>query len=111
MRTGTDVEITEGSVIGISPSGAPESAIDATGQDAYATIITPSRACSHILISNEGANSVTISLDAGTTDNIIKVAAASIVALDGASITAAVAIQAKNQSAGNNYTDLTITIW
>ncbi len=83
---------------------------DATGQDAYATILTPSSNKSHIQISLDGSNDAIVSVDAGTTDHI-HMPANSIVSLDSFQVTSGVAIQAKNASAGNNYTNLNITIW
>ena len=83
---------------------------DATGQDAYATIKTPTADASHILISLKGNNDAVVSLDNGVTDHIF-VPGGAIIALDNVSITSGVAIQAKNATGGSNYTSLSISIW
>lgn len=83
---------------------------DTTGQDAYATILTPSRNCKHIAIILEGANDAIVSIDAGTTDHLYLTANTAL-AFDDYLISSGVAIQAKNASAGNNYENLTIFIW
>jgi len=92
------------------PTATPESGTDTTGADAYATVLTPSTTFEHIMITNEGSNPVTVSIDGGTSDTFIRVPGLSLQAYDGVAITAT-AIQAKNASAGDNYTDLTITVW
>ena len=91
-------------------TAVPESAIDTTGADAYATVLTPSTTFSKIMISNEGSNPATVSIDAGTTDNFIRIPGNCVQTFEGITITA-VAIQAKNANAGNNYSNLTITVW
>lgn len=83
---------------------------DATGQDTYATIKTPSANASHIYITLGGSNDAYISLDGGVTDHI-PVAAGSCLALDAVAITSGVAIQAKNKTPGSNYANLGISIW
>lgn len=83
---------------------------DATGQDAYETVKTPTANASHIIIVLTGANPAIISLDGGVTDHIF-VPGASVLALDHVTITSAVAIQAKNGTGGSNYTGLNISIW
>ena len=83
---------------------------DATGEDTYATVKTPSAAASHIIIVLTGANPAIISLDAGVTDHIF-VPGASVLALDQVAISSGVAIQAKNGTGGSNYTGLNISIW
>ena len=83
---------------------------DATGQDAYATVKTPTADATHIMILLKGTNDAIVSLDAGVTDHI-PVAAGSIVILDNVAITSGVAIQAKNATGGSNYTGLSISIW
>lgn len=93
-----------------SSSSVQSQGTDATGQDAYATIKTPSANATHAYISLEGSNAAIISFDAGTTDHIT-VQAGSIVALDNITITASTAIQAKNRTAGSNYTNLNISVW
>lgn len=88
----------------------PESASDATGQDAYATVLTPSATFSRLIVVNGGGFPVTLSIDGGTTDTISRIEGGGTIALDGAAITTS-SIQAKNASAGNNYTNLTVIVW
>lgn len=83
---------------------------DATGQDAYATVKTPTANATNILVSLTGANAAIISLDAGTTDHFT-VPGGSLITLARVTITSAVAIQAKNATGGSNYTGLSISIW
>lgn len=97
-------------VVTSGDNSSPESGTDAVGADTYATILTPSTVFEHILISNEGANPATVSLDAGTTDHFIRIPGGAVEAFDDIEIPAT-AIQGKNGSAGNNYADLSITVW
>lgn len=83
---------------------------DATGQDTFATIVTPSANASHVAIFNAGPYSVTISLDAGTTNHLIIPGSASVV-VDDVTIVSGTDIQAKNTTAGLNYSNLSISIW
>lgn len=83
---------------------------DSTGQDAYATVKTPTADASHIEISLSGSNDAIISLDGGVTDHIY-IQAMSIHTLDNVQITSGVAIQAKNAIGGSNYSGLNISIW
>lgn len=83
--------------------------LDATGQDAYATVKTPSADATHILVSC-GSNGAIISLDAGTSDHF-SVQPNMVLALDAVTITSGVAIQAKNLTGGSNYTNLSVSIW
>lgn len=82
---------------------------DATGQDAYATVKTPSANAAHIDVSC-GANGATISLDGGVTDHI-DVPANTTKIYDDVTITSGVAIQAKNLVGGSNYTNLAVSVW
>lgn len=97
--------------VSVGAAGTPEAqGIDATGQDAYATVITPTADAKHMMVTNEGAEGAIISIDAGVTDQFTVIGGA-IITFDDVDISSAVAIQAKNQNAGSNYTDLAITIW
>ena len=92
-------------------AGAPQAyGIDATGADTYATIVTASAARTRILITLQGANDAIVSVDGGTTDHIY-IPAGSVISLDNLAIANGVAVQAKNASAGNNYSNLSVTIW
>lgn len=97
--------------VSVGAAGTPEAqGIDATGQDAYATVITPTADAKHMMVTNEGAEGAIISIDAGVTDQFTVIGGA-IITFDDVDISSAVAIQAKNQNAGSNYADLAITIW
>ncbi|MCK5603460.1 hypothetical protein KAR91_16365 [Candidatus Pacearchaeota archaeon] len=95
---------------GAGTSEAGQSVLDADGQDAYVTVLTPTKAYSHILVSNAGSFDAVVSLDAGATDGIAHVPAGSVLAFDDRAITTA-AIQAKNYVGGSNFTLLAITVW
>lgn len=101
-NTGT-LRVTQGS------TSMQSQGVDATGQDAYATVKTPSANATHILASC-GSFGAIISLDAGTTDHFTVQPNMSVI-LDAVTITSGVAIQAKNLSAGLNYTNLSVSIW
>lgn len=98
-------------VSGGSAAASPQvQGVDATGQDAYATVKNPTADATHIFINNKGANGCIISLDGGVTDHFT-IQGGAIITLDSIAINNGVAIQAKNETAGQNYSDLTITIW
>lgn len=107
---GTGAITIEGGSITIGATAPQALGTDATGQDAYATILTSVAAATHISASLEGTDNAIISVDAGTTDHIL-VPANSIVTLDGLAIAATTAVQAKNAAASMDYTNLNITIW
>ena len=83
---------------------------DATGADTYVTVVTASSAKTHIYILLGGSNDAIVSVDSGTTDAIY-VPANSGLLLDDINIANGATVQAKNASAGNNYTNIRITIW
>lgn len=93
-------------------AGEPQAlGTDATGADAYATVITTgATAPTHVEITLQGSNDAIISLDAGVTDHIY-IPANSIVTRDNISIGASTAIQAKNAVGGSNYSTLSIAVW
>ena len=93
-----------------STPGTPQTGVDATGADAYATIVTAATAKTHIMVTNLGEFGAIISLNGGTTDHL-RIPGASGVTLDSVAIASGAAIQAKNMTAGSNYANLTITIW
>ena len=95
----------------IETSGTPQAyGVDATGQDAYATVITVSGAKNHLFVQNTGTNPAIISVDSGTTDHIY-IAGNTSAMFDNLAIADAATIRAKNGSAGNNYSGLYITVW
>ena len=101
----------EDAITVIDAPAAPQAfGVDTTGADTYATIVTPSADATHIYISNEGSNPAIISVDDGTTDQFY-VQGNSLAVFDDVEILDSVDIQAKNGNAGNNYTNLRITIW
>ena len=102
---------TTASALTIKPiTGTPQYGVDATGQDAYATIVTASGAKTHLYVSNAGTHPVILSINGGTTDHLYLQGATSHV-FDSIAIIATAVIQAKNGAAGSNYTNLTVTIW
>lgn len=101
-NTGT-LRVTQGS------TSMQSQGVDTTGQDAYATIKTPSANATHILASC-GSFGAIISLDAGVTDHFT-VQPNMALTLDAVTITSGVAIQSKNLVPGSNYTNLAVSIW
>ena len=91
--------------------GKPVIGRDAAGADTYVTVIasaaTTERKYTHIVasVSTYGA---TLSFDGGTTESV-DVPAGGGVGMDDVEITGAV--QAKNETAGSNYTKLSISVW
>lgn len=99
--------------IKINPSalGSPDAyQTKATGTDGYAAVFTPSEDKGHLLVYNSGTHPVIISLDEGTTDHFYIPGQASVT-FDNIRIAEGVGIFAKNGSAGNNYTNLYLSIW
>lgn len=99
-------------VMGLSDNagaGLPVKGTDATGQDAYGTIVTaPARVCRNLFIS-VATKSAIISLDGGTTEHFLL--PVGNWTFTGLAIASGAEIQAKNADAGQNYTDLTISVW
>lgn len=99
----------------VAPDGelaiAPQAyGIDAVGADAYTTVVTAGADRKHITISLQGSNDAIVSLDSGTTNHYY-IPANSIHTFDDVRIDNSATVQGKNASAGNNYTNLAITIW
>jgi len=63
-----------------------------------------------MMVSLQGANDAIVSIDSGTIDAFYIPANSSHV-FDNILIANAATVQGKNASAGNNYTNLTITVW
>ena len=83
----------------------------AEGADAYATVVTaPARVCHYALIQLDPGHDAIVSLDGGTTNHLF-IKANQIYALSGLAIGSGANILGKNASAGNNYTNLRITVW
>jgi len=84
--------------------------VDAAGADAYTTIVTVAGGAKyHMSYSVQGAYDAVISLD-GTTDHFY-VPANSAGVFDDVVIANGATVQGKNAGAGENYTNLAITIW
>jgi len=84
---------------------------DAEGADAYATVVTaPDRVCHYARIQLDAGHDAIVSLDGGTTDHLF-VKANSQEALAGLTIGPGASIQGKNAAAGDNYTNLRVTVW
>lgn len=95
----------------IETSGAPQAyGVDATGQDAYATVLTVSGAKNHLFVQNTGTHPTILSLNSGTTDHLF-IAGNTAAMFDNIAIADAATIQAKNGTAGSNYTGLYLSIW
>lgn len=93
-----------------SPTAPQAYGYDATGQDAYATILTATAERHHLKIANYGANPVVISVDSGVTDAYY-LTGGEVNMIDDLLIANGATVKAKNGSAGNNYTNLYISIW
>ena len=91
-------------------SGNPVLGTSATGADGYVTVVTaPARVCNflHVAVGNNGA---IISLDGGTTDHFA-IPANVERGFGGLEIASGATINAKNLTAGSNYTNLYISVW
>jgi len=94
-----------------SAGNAPQAyGVDAAGADTYTTVVTASADRHNMHVSLKGSNDAIISIDSGTTDHYYIVAGSTQV-FDDILISNTATVQGKNASAGNNYTNLTITIW
>jgi hypothetical protein len=91
--------------------GVPQAAVLAAGEDAYAEVLeTPDRVCSHVIIQLDAGDPAIISFDGGVTDGLY-VKAGAAYALDGVRLESGSSIQARNGSAGSNFTNLRVTVW
>ena len=91
-------------------SGLPAYGVDAAGEDSYATVVTaPARVC-HYLHAAVGDNGAIISLNGGTNEHFA-IPANTERLFCGLAIASGAVIQGKNLSAGNNYTNLRISVW
>ena len=98
------------SILAALAGGLPVCGEDATGQDAYAIVVTaPSRECSfvHVAVENNGA---IISLDGGTNDHFYIPPNTSRL-FQGLVIAPGVTIRGRNLTPGSNYTNLRISVW
>lgn len=97
-------------VLAAVASGLPVLGSDDTGADAYATVATaPAREC-HYIHASVGTYGAIISLNGGSNDHIALPANTERL-FSGLVIGSGATIQAKNLSAGNNYTALYISVW
>ena len=93
-------------------SGLPVHGYDALGEldDGYATVVTaPAREC-HYVAASVAANGMIISLDGGTTEHLALPANSERV-YSGLIIPSGADIQAKNLTAGSDYTIAHISVW
>ncbi len=81
---------------------------DATGANAYATVVTATRACHYAHISVED-NGAIVSFD-GTTDHVA-IPANTERLFPGIRIANAATVKGKNLTTDSNYTNLRISIW
>lgn len=110
INLGAGVATTGTQRVAIGSTSPQAQGTDATGQDTYATILTPASAASHLYVSLEGSNAAIISLDGGVTDHFT-IQAGTVNMFDAITISASVNIQAKNRTGGSNYTNLNISVW
>lgn len=92
-------------------TGIPVSGTDATGADAYATIIAAPTAplfYTH-LQAICATNDAILSVDGGTTDSFVVKAGADPIPIPGLQIREA--IQAKNRTGSSNYANLFVSVW
>jgi len=89
----------------------PAKGYDAAGADAYTDLIAATAREYHNLSVYCATKHAIVSLDGGTTENIFLVAGAPPTVLHGISIPKGAAIQAKNETAGQNYATLALTVW
>lgn len=83
---------------------------DATGADAYATVLTASADRQHLYAYNSGTHPAILSVDSGTTDHFTIPGQTAFV-FDDLMIDSGATVQAKNATAGSNYTGLYVSIW
>ena len=109
INTALEVNVVAGSV---TPTATTPQAygLDATGADAYATIVTTTAIRRHIYMYNSGANDAIVSLDGGTTDHYY-LPGQTAFTFDDVLIANGANIQAKNGVAGSNYANLYISVW
>jgi len=92
-------------------SGLPKYDVLAAGADAYALVVeSPARVCHNIRYSLDDGNDAIVSLDEGTSDHF-HIVAGTGETITGLLIPAETEIHAKNVSAGNNFTNLRISVW
>lgn len=85
--------------------------LDAAGADTFTTIFTcPAVVCHRILVQLEPGYDAVLSLDGGTTDTLTMKANTQLL-LDGLNLPAGSVLQAKNKTAGENYTNLRMLAW
>lgn len=90
--------------------GLPALGTDETGQNTYEKVVDcPDRTCEHLIVFVE-TNGAIISLDGGTTDNIL-VPGDTGYAMDGLKIDPESEIHAKNAATDSNYANLIIIVW
>jgi len=110
----------DGNEVSVSDDGAlncrwvaghkPVYTIDAIGEDTYLDMITAPFDFSYIGMSVE-TKAALVSLDGGSTDNILVMADAEFMVLPGIPGKAGDIVSAKNLTAGQNYTAMRIMIW
>ena len=89
----------------------PQSDSDALGQDTYATIINGTTNECYNMFMSCSTKPVALSLDGGTTTHFCSCKADIAHMFTGLVIPKGSVIQAKNCTAGQNYTALTLAVW
>ena len=111
-RRNVQVDPDSGAVIVVSRSGLPTYGLDAVAEtdDSYATIVTaPARECHYLHVAVESYGAI-ISLDGGSTEHF-QIPANTERLFPGLQIPAGAVIQGKNAVAGEDYTNLAISVW
>ena len=111
-RRNVQVDPDSGAVIVVSRSGLPTYGLDAVANtdDSYATVVTaPARECHYLHVAVESYGAI-ISLDGGTTDHF-RIPANTERLFPGLTIPSGAVIQGKNAVAGQDYTNLAISVW
>lgn len=106
---GNVASIFEGHLQSSEHSGLPTTGFDTAGADAYTTILTAPRRCSHLFYMIATKDGI-LSLNGGVIPHFYLLAGTSD-HLPGLDIPAGSVIQAKNFAAGQNYANLYISIW
>ena len=111
-RRNVQVDPDSGAVIVVSRSGLPTYGLDAVANtdDSYATVVTaPARECHYLHVAVESYGAI-ISLDGGSTEHF-RIPANTERLFPGLTIAGGAVIQGKNAVAGEDYTNLAISVW
>ena len=111
-RRNVQVDPTSGSLVVVPSSGLPAYGLDAAAEtdDSYATVVTaPARECHYLHVAVQSYGAI-ISLDGGTTEHF-RIPANTERGFAGLTIPPSAVIKGKNAVAGEDYTNLAISVW